>query len=305
MNRVLVTGARGFIGRNCLSSMAERGYEVHGVSSQLVTDGRRGMTWHRTDLFDWTAVDKLMARVKPTHLLHLAWITEPGQFWTDPENEDWIDASLHLVEQFHAEGGKRCVVSGSCAEYDWNHSHCQEQSTPLNPATLYGRSKHALHEQLDELARQSDLSVGWARLFFLYGPHAPPQKFPTSVISELLRGEPAICSQGDQQRDFLHVADAADALAALLDSPIEGAVNVASGEATRLSDMIQIIGQQTGRADLVRLVALETPTDEPPVLTADVGRLKGELNWSPKFDLQAGLQSTVGWWMENARSYAA
>lgn len=305
MKRVLVTGARGFIGRQCLAPLKELGYEVHGASSQLVTDGRRGMTWHRTDLFDWRAVEKLVARVRPTHLLHLAWVTEPGQFWTDSENEDWVDASVHLVEQFVAHGGRRCVVSGTCAEYDWNQGCCHEQSTPLNAATLYGQSKRALHTQLDELAAGSELSLAWGRLFFLFGPHAPLQKFPAAVISDLLSGNPSLCSHGEQVRDFLHVADAADALVTLLDSNVEGALNIASGEGARLADIVQMIAGQIGRPELVTLGALETPSEEPPVLTADVGRLKGELNWSPKFDLQQGLQQTIQWWMENVHSHAA
>ena len=90
------------------------------------------------------------------------------------------------------------------------------------------------------------------------------------MIRALLAAEPAPCTHGRQLRDFLYVGDAALAMAALLDSELQGPVNIASGEAIALKDLALHIGEQLGRSDLIELGRRATPHDEPPVLLANV-----------------------------------
>src|SRR5229473_1316941 len=97
--RVLVTGARGFIGRRCLPRLAALGFETHAVSSAPIEGD--GATWHRCDLLDGAACEALVRRLRPTHLLHLAWIAQPGIFWTSPLNMAWLAAGVRLVDAFY------------------------------------------------------------------------------------------------------------------------------------------------------------------------------------------------------------
>jgi nucleoside-diphosphate-sugar epimerase len=117
-----------------------------------------------------------------------------------------------------------------------------------------------------------------------------------SVICSLLQEEPALCSQGQQQRDFLYVLDAADALVSLLDSNVEGPINIGSGEVISVADVVTKVGEQMGKPELIRLGAIPSQKNEPPLLTADTTRLKSELKWSPKYSLADGLRETIEWW---------
>jgi nucleoside-diphosphate-sugar epimerase len=101
-------------------------------------------------------------------------------------------------------------------------------------------------------------------------------------------------------RDFLHVADSGDAFAALLDSGVEGAVNVGSGEGVAVADVVRRIAALAGRPELVELGALQAPAGEPPLLVADVGRLRDEVGWRPSRSLDEGLRDTVEWWRASA-----
>ncbi len=305
MKRVLLTGAGGFVGRHCLPELMARGYEVHAASRQPPADHDGDVTWHRIDLFDGRQVEDLMARLRPSHLLHLAWDTRPRLYWTSADNLRWVQASLSLIQSFIHHGGRRIVGVGTCAEYDWSHGYCCERVTPLAPATLYGRCKHALRLMAEAYAVQQNVSWAWGRLFFLYGPHEQPQRFVPSVIRALLQGEPALCTHGRQLRDFLFVADAASALAALLDSDLRGPINVASGQAIALKDLARTVANLLGRPELLRLGSLTPPAGDPPVLLANVSRLADELSWSPRISLSEGLDQTIAWWHNAGRLKAA
>lgn len=256
-----------------------------------------GINRHTCDLLQEQSVRKLIQTVRPSHLLHLAWFTEPGAFWSSPANFDWLTASTHLFAAFKEAGGRRIVGAGSCAEYDWTSEPCIEGCRE-RPATPYGRNKLAAFRYLKEMSRTANTSTAWARLFFLYGPFGHADRMPAAIITALLNGQPALCTHGQQLRDFLFIEDAADAIVSLLDSPVEGAVNIASGKPTRIVDLVQRIGHQLGSSDRLKIGALTASLDEPLLITADTTRLRRELLWQPKVSLEDGLQKTICWWKD-------
>lgn len=295
MKRVLVTGANGFIGRHSLAPLAALGYEVHAVSSRAFPTAASPASWHHADLLDPSAVAPLVRLVRPTHLLHLAWDVTPGRYWTSPENLRWLDAGRRLVDAFTAAGGSRLTLAGTCAEYAWDDGVCREAVTPLRPATLYGRSKLELCVYAEASTARAGVTASSGRIFMLYGPHEAPGRLVPSVIRNLLRRSPAPCSHGNQVRDMLYVEDVAQAFVALLDSRVTGAVNIGSGIAVTLHDVVDRIASVLNSRALIRYGAI--PADEdPPRLLPDVGRLRDEVGWRPAVSLEEGLDRTIAWW---------
>jgi nucleoside-diphosphate-sugar epimerase len=294
--RVLVTGASGFIGRHTLPLLVALGYSVHAVSRGPVSELRHVAEWHTADLIAPGAARTLVQALRPSHLLHLAWTTRPGTFWNAPENLDWVAASLDLYRGFVAAGGRRMVVVGTCAEYDWSFSLLDEQTTPCKAGTVYGASKDALHRVLRHAAAQDGVSLAWGRVFWVYGPHEAELRLTPSVVLPLLRGEPALCGEGVAERDFMHVQDLAEALVMVLDSGVVGPVNLASGHCLALRDFIGMLADQIGRPDLIRLGARAQGRDEPPRLAASTKILSEHVGFRAKYDLTDGLADTVAWW---------
>jgi nucleoside-diphosphate-sugar epimerase len=229
-------------------------------------------------------------------LLHFAWNVEHGKYWSSPHNLEWLAASLQLVQFFHELGGRRVVGVGTCAEYEWGTSRCVELETPLKPATLYGAAKNALRQVVESFADANDLEFAWGRIFLTFGPHEHEARLVPSVTKALLRGEIAECSAGTHLRDFLYVEDVADAFAALTDSAVQGAFNIASGEPASVRDVAQRLAKLAGRVDLLRLGALPERAGDPPILVADTRRLRSELGWKPNSSLDQALAHTVNWW---------
>lgn len=295
MKRVLVTGATGFIGRHCLEPLVQAGYEVHAVTSRQPVASTAALRWHVADLRDPEQSSSLLQAIRPTHLLHMAWYVEPGQWATSLESLAWVRASIQLLEQFHASGGMRAVFAGSCTEYDWRYGYCSEELTPIAPRTVYGACKLALKTTVDAFSALTGMPTAWGRIFFVYGPHEHSARLVASVIRALLSGEPARCSHGNQVRDYLFVQDVAEAFVALLQSDVEGCVNIASGQPVTLRDVVEKIARKLDAESLVRFGAIAPAPTDVPLVVGSTDRLSREVRWRPTFDLDAGLDVTIKW----------
>jgi nucleoside-diphosphate-sugar epimerase len=296
MARVLVTGASGFVGRQVVEQLLAGGHEVHAACGRQPLDGLAVAAVHQLDLLDPGTPSALVDKVRPTRLLHLAWCAKPGVYWTSPENLGWVRSTLELLEVFQRQGGEHAVLVGSCAEYDWSgEGVCREYATPLNPATPYGRCKNATRELTELFGQLHGMPVAWARIFHAYGPYEAPGRLVPAIITALLKGEPARCSHGEQQRDLLHVADVAAALIHLMQANTRGSFNIGGGQPIRLREVIEYLARQLDAEHLLQFGAIPVAANDPPLLIADNQRLLAT-GWQPRFDLHSGLDNALAWW---------
>jgi nucleoside-diphosphate-sugar epimerase len=300
MSGVLVTGGSGFVGLPTLAALVARGEEVHALSTRASPPAVEGVQWHRADLGNELAAERLLSDLSPERLVHLAWYVEHGRFWDAPENVVWVERSLRLLRAFAAAGGRRAVLLGTCAEYDWSavDGPLSERGSAIAPATLYGVAKDALRRLACAYAEREGFDVAWARLFFLYGPREPAGRLMPAVISSLLAGEQVRTTAGTQQRDFLHVDDVGRGLVALLGSDVTGPVNLASGTPVAVAEIVARIAREIGRPELVLRGALPDRPNEPPLLVGDVARLREEVGFTPEIALADGIRDSVEWWRE-------
>ena len=303
MRQVLVTGATGFIGQFCIKALQKRGFIVYALSTKPVASTVDNIIWCQADLHDYRAIKQLLARIRPTFLLHLAWYVEHGQYWSSEKNLQWVASSLNLVQEFTNNGGKRLICAGTCAEYDWSENVCSENLsellTPLNPQTLYGACKSSLQATLGAWSKTTGLSFAWGRLFFPYGPGENRKRLIPSTVLSLLQGKTITCNNPELSRDFIFVDDVAQIFAALIDSDICGPINIASGQAIKLRQVVDLISRRLNIENLIEYKIDGAISNEPLVLCGNVSRLKDELNILPTTPLAVGIEKTINWWQEN------
>jgi len=276
--KILLTGGTGFIGSRVTKLLKQRGV---GFSLAVYEDDpelpilAREYDVVQVNLLEEKSRSNLLRTVKPDVLIHLAWYTEPNNFWQSTLNYDWLQASLDIFRKFAEYGGKRCIMTGTCAEYDWSEGGCFiEDQTPLAPATFYGIAKDALRRACQGYAIVSDISFLWCRLFWPYGPGEPEGRLFSSLKKDWDEGKTAICRAGNLKRDYMHVDDIAEALVAAVFAQQEGVINIASGKSVALGDLARQLAGSVGKQGLLQIGQVETGPGNPEEIFADVTRLR-------------------------------
>jgi nucleoside-diphosphate-sugar epimerase len=290
---VLATGSSGFLGRYCVAELARQGFCIHAVSRRDPGVTARGIVWHAVDLRSDGAARKLIATLRPTHLLHLAWIATPGLYSSAPDNLDWLDASLALVRAFGEHGGRRLVGVGSAAEYHAGERPCSEDETPIRPVTLYGRCKSAMWMAAEACAQRYGFSAAWGRVFVPYGPGDAHGRLIPSLVAAFTAGQPIELTDGRQIRDFIYAPDVAALLVRLLDAPeATGAFNVGTGRGVAVREVIERVADRFNARGLVRLGVRAKHHGEPSSLVADMAKVERLLDWRASTSLESGLERT-------------
>lgn len=297
--RILITGASGFIGSHAVRELLAADHAVMALALEndplwRLRDLLDRIQVLRGDLADLDGVRPLLKQWQPGACLHLAWYAEPGKYLHSPENVPALINSLNLLRELLQLGCRQFVMAGTCAEYDTTLGYLNEDS-PTRPATIYASTKLALGLIGQQLAAAAQARFAWGRIFYLYGPYEDKRRMVPALIDSLLNGRPFSATAGEQVRDYLHVADVAKGLRILLEQSADGMFNLASSQPLTVRQLMETIGEITGRSDLIRFGALPYRNWEPPFICGDNQRLRA-LGWQPQYALRAGLQETVAWW---------
>lgn len=287
--KVLLTGGSGFIGSHVLALLQREDVDVVTLGRSKISPSFRHI---ECDLLAEDDLYTLLLKEKATHLVHLAWETEHGKYWTSPINLQWVKATLDLVEAFCSSGGHYVIMAGTCAEYDWNYGYCVEADTPLNPLTLYGTAKDATRRLVAAICKEHNVPFGWGRLFLPFGRGEAQSRLIPSLI-QVFQGKRRVFPINlTVYRDFLHASDVATGFFQLLTSNADGSYNISSGMPVRLNEVVNML------ADI--LVA-----DPGPILAQSIDRLNepellignneklNRLGWNPALSMWSGLEHTL------------
>lgn len=265
---ILLTGGTGFVGRQILSMLQEKGYRIRLVireGAQAKIENLKGIEKVITtpDLFsessDWWAV----ACDGVDSVIHCAWYAKPGQYLRSEKNLECLVGTLSLAKGAALAGVKRFVGVGTCFEYANSNAPLAVES-PLKPSSPYAAAKVACYTFLSEYFGLKDVVFTWCRLFYLYGDGEDARRLVPHIHEKIQANQIVELSTGHQIRDFLNVRDAADQMLSAFEGYKIGAVNICSGTGISVRNLAENIADEYGRRELLKFGARQADPDDPP-----------------------------------------
>lgn len=294
--RVLVTGAGGFVGRAVVHRLAEAGEDVTAVSHHTWLDHPTNVRSVVADVLDAAAITHAINESEPEGVCHLAALTRVRDSFQEPTRYFAVNVTgtIHVLQALGHLADRtgwvpRLVFGSTAAVYGLVGEEPITEDAPALPTTPYGATKLAADEAIGFQAATGALAAVSLRCFNVAG--ATPQTLDNDLTRAIPKAlavaagvEPHFVMNGDGSsvRDYLHVADLADAYAAALGAAKPGRhaiYNTGSGVPVSLRDVIDSAERVTGRRLTVRR---NPPQNEPPALLADVSRIRHELGWEPR-----------------------
>lgn len=269
LRSILVTGGTGFVGRQVVRHLLDRGFRVtlaarHPAAVRQVAS-RVYAVRETTDLFS-ESLERLMRLVEGCDtVIHCAWCTDRADYLSSPLNATCLEGTVRLARACAATGVARFVGVGTCAEYD-HTAGTLATSAPLRPTSLYAASKAAAFLVLSSLLPQVGVKFTWCRLFYLFGEGEREDRLIPTVRRHLAQGIPVALTEGSQIRDFLDVAEAGRLIAEAAAEGVDGPLNICSEIGLSVRSLVETVADEYGRRDLLRFGERPLSTFDPPYI---------------------------------------
>jgi UDP-glucuronate 4-epimerase len=324
-NRVMVTGAAGFIGFHVAKRLMEAGREVVGVDCftpyyDLALKNARFAELLRNPLFTPEVVDlaapletmDLFARHRPRHVIHLA--AQPGvRHSIDHPVECAVSnimAFLMVLEASRYAEVEHLVYASSSSVYGADASpFCEDQSTDA-PVSLYAATKKSNEVMAHAYSRLFGLPATGLRFFTVYGPWGRPDMAIYKFVRAIAEGSPIdVANGGRVWRDFTYVDDVAECVIRITNAPpatLTGVpdagllptphriYNIGTDRPEELNALIALIEEQLGCTAVRRERSL--PLGDVTETHADLGRLRRDFGFAPRTRLRDGLARFIAWY---------
>ncbi len=303
--RYVVTGAAGFIGSHLAESLLERGHEVVGIDCftdyydpALKEENVRGLEAdvRRFDLaadeLDFRGFDGVF------HLAGQPGVRSFGDVFPLYLRRN-VEASRRVFEAA-ARDRARVVFSSSSSVYGEAERYPTPEDTTPRPVSPYGITKLACEHLARAYARSFGADIVVLRYFNAFGPRQRPDMAFTRIAYALARGETfTLYGDGSQSRGWTYVTDVVDATVAAMEHG-QGTYNVGGAIEASMRESIALFEQVSGRTLDLRQEP-EVPGDQRRT-QADTTRIRTELGWQPRVELEAGIEAQWEWASASVRA---
>ena len=302
----LVTGGAGFIGSHIVDELVRRGESVR-VLDNLSTGREENLAavrgqieWHKADVRDLESLRPALRGAE--YVIHLAALSSvPGSI-ADPVafNAVNVGGTLHVLVAARDAGVQRVVLASSASVYGDNSALPLAESEVPRFLSPYAFTKYAGEQYCQLFTRLDTLETVCLRYFNVFGPRQDPRSPYSGVLSIFFaayeRGEaPTVFGDGEQSRDFVYVANVADATLRACTAPEANgaAINVGMGEQRTLNETLRLLNAIYERE--------MKPSYAPPRAgdirhsRADISRARRLLGYDPRISFEEGLRKSIDW----------
>jgi len=303
--KILITGGAGFIGSHLADKLIEQNHKVV-IIDNLSTGRKENLNkkakFYKIDI-NKKEVSTIFKKEKPEIVFHFAAQINVRKSVEDPieDAKANILGGLNILENCKKFKVKKVIFSSTGgAIYGDADIIPTPESYPEYPLSPYGIAKLTTEKYLNYYNKVFGMPFVALRFANVYGPrqNSKGEAGVVAIFCDQIfsKKQPIINGDGLQTRDFVFVADIVNAATLAIKAEKSGIFNVATAKETNINDIFLIIKQETGAA--FKEVHKPAPKGEQQRSCLDYSKIKSELNWSPKYDLEQGLKETVAWFKQ-------
>ena len=303
--RALVTGGAGFIGSHLCERLMAGGCDV--ICLDNLFTGAKSNIAHLLDEpnFEFIRHDVTEPlRLEVDCIFNLACPASPVHYKHDPVQtvKTSVHGAINMLD-LARRCGARILQASTSEVYGDPLSHPQSEDdwgnvNPIGPRACYDEGKRCAETLFFDYHRQHGVDIRVARIFNTYGPRMHPSDgrvVSNFVVQALLDRPLTLTGDGSQTRSFCYVDDLVDGLLAYmaLEEAPPGPVNFGNPQEITIAQLAETVVRLCESRSPIALVPLEQ--DDPTRRRPDISRAGELLGWSPSTDLEAGLETTIGW----------
>ncbi|KAK4747931.1 hypothetical protein SAY87_014517 [Trapa incisa] len=339
---ILVTGGAGYIGSHTVLQLLLRDFRVVVVDNlynssetsvqrvkELATQSGRNLSFHKLDLRDGPALEKLFLSTRFDAVIHFAGLKAVGESVQKPllYFDNNINGTISLLKVMANHGCKKLVFSSSATVYGWPEKvPCTEES-PLVATSPYGRTKLVIEEMCrDQYCADPEWKIILLRYFNPVGAHPSgyigedPHGIPNNLMPFVQQvavgrrsaltvyGTDYSTNDGTGVRDYIHVVDLADGHIAALHKLDESSIgcreyNLGTGKGTSVLEMVKAFEKASGKK--IPLVMSGRRPGDAEMVYAAIEKAARELKWKPKYGIEEMCRDQWNWASKNPYGYGS
>ena len=304
MKRILVTGGAGFLGSHLCERLVEQGHDVVCLDNYFTGNKRNVEHLRGRGNFELIRHDVTMPLfLEVDQIYNLACPASPIHYQYNPVKtiKTSVMGAINMLGL--AKRVKARILQASTSEvYGDPEIHPQKEEywghvNPIGIRSCYDEGKRVAETLFFDYKRQNKVDIRIIRIFNTYGPKMHPHdgRVVSNFIVQALQGKDiTIYGDGSQTRSFCYASDLVDGMMRLMEHPtLTGPVNVGNPNEFTIRELAEQVIKQTGSKS--RIVAKPLPSDDPKQRQPDITVAKRELGWTPKVELQQGLEKTIAY----------
>jgi len=308
--RVVITGAAGFIGSHLSETLLDRGYSVIGIDNLLT--GSTANIAHLANREDFTFI-----KHDVTNYIYVEGPVDFVLHWASPASPiDYLELPIptlkvgalgtHKALGLALAKKARFVIASTSEVYGDPLEHPQKESywgnvNPIGPRGVYDEAKRFAEAMTVAYRRFHGLDAKIVRIFNTYGPRLSlaDGRVVSNFLDQAMRGVPlTIFGDGTQTRSFCYVEDEVRGIVGLLESDHVGPMNIGNPDEFTMLELAELVLELTGSTS--ELVFEPLPTDDPRQRRPDITLAERVLGWRPEIGLREGLSRTHDWYRSSS-----
>src|SRR6184192_410767 len=309
--RVVITGAAGFIGSHLAETLLDRDYAVIGIDNLLTGD--------TANLSHLQNRDFLFIKHDVTNYIYIDGPVDFVLHWASPASPiDYLELPIptlkvgalgtHKALGLAKAKGARFVLASTSEVYGDPLEHPQKETywgnvNPIGPRGVYDEAKRFAEAMTMAYHRYHNIDTKIVRIFNTYGPRMRLRdgRVVPAFIGQALSGQPlTVFGDGSQTRSFCYVSDLIDGIFKLAMSDFHEPVNVGNPREMTIKQFADEIIRITGTKSTIEYKPL--PIDDPRVRQPNIVRAKEVLHWQPRVDFEEGIKTTIEYFKKSVAS---